>query len=53
MTADLTWRPGDELVLLSRLPDVATAAVVEAAADRHRAPAHGDGADAGGADPGR
>jgi NhaP-type Na+/H+ or K+/H+ antiporter len=34
VTADLTWRAGDELVLLSRLPEVATAGLVEAATAR-------------------
>ncbi|MGZ8470119.1 MAG: cation:proton antiporter domain-containing protein [Gemmatirosa sp.] len=40
VNADLTWRAGDELVLLSRLPESVTATVVETAARRRGAGAN-------------
>jgi hypothetical protein len=45
VTADLSWRAGDELVLLSRLPENATATIVESAvAQRHDTRSNGAGA---------
>ncbi len=44
VTADLGWRAGDQLILLSRFPEDVTAAVVDRADRSRRAPAAGDGA---------
>lgn len=43
VTADLSWRAGDELILLSRLPEEVTASVLDAAAARRPGTPPGDG----------
>jgi hypothetical protein len=43
VTADLAWRAGDELVLLSRLPEHATASALDAASAAGAARSNGAG----------